>query len=261
MTPPVTKGPTMVPHPYPGKLIVVEGIDGSGKSTQLSLLRKWLESKGYNIFFTEWNSSELVKETTRRGKKTKILTPLTFSLLHATDFANRLYHQILPPLKAGMIVIADRYMYTAFARDAVRGVSQSWVRRLYGFAIKPDIAFYFRVPIEVSLSRLLTGTRAELKYYEAGMDLGLSQNLVESFKIFQSRTLSEYDKIVDEFGLTVMDATLEIDEQQEQVRDIVSKALATYKPKRGTHAKREELFWRRFAIPESEGAQGEADRG
>ena len=261
MTTPIIKSPYLSAHPYPGKLIVVEGIDGSGKSTQLSLLRKWLESKGSNIFFTEWNSSALVKETTKRGKKTKILTPMTFSLLHATDFANRLYHQILPPLKAGMIVLADRYMYTAFARDAVRGVSHSWVRQLYSFAIKPDIAFYFRVPIDVSLSRLLTGTRAELKYYEAGMDLGLSQNLVESFKIFQSRTLTEYDKIVEEFGLTVMDATLEIDEQQEQVRDIVSKALATYKPKRGTHAKREEIFWRRFALPESEGAQGEADRG
>ena len=259
MTPP-SKPASPASHPYPGKLIVVEGIDGSGKSTQLSLLRKWLESKGSNIFFTEWNSSELVKETTRRGKKTKILTPLTFSLLHATDFANRLYHQILPPLKAGMIVLADRYMYTAFARDAARGVSPSWVRRLYSFALKPDLAFYFRVPIEVSVARLLTGTRAELKYYEAGMDLGLSPNIVESFKIFQSRTLAEYDKIVDEFGLTVMDATLEIDEQQEQVRDIVSKTLASYKPKRGTHAKREALFWRRFDLPESEGAQGEVDR-
>jgi dTMP kinase len=257
---PLSKSSPSAPHPYPGKLIVVEGIDGSGKSTQLSLLRKWLEAKGYNIFFTEWNSSELVKETTRRGKKTKILTPLTFSLLHTTDFANRLYHQILPPLKAGMIVLADRYMYTAFARDAVRGISPGWVRRLYSFAVKPDLAFYFRVPIEVSLSRLLTGTRAELKYYEAGMDLGLSPNLVESFKIFQSRVLNEYDKIVDEFGLTVMDATLEIDEQQEQVRDIVSKALASYKPKRGTHAKREAIFWRRFDLPESERTQGEADR-
>ena len=260
MTPPVMKGPATVPHPYPGKLIVVEGIDGSGKSTQLSLLRKWLDAKGYNIFFTEWNSSELVKETTRRGKKTKILTPLTFSLLHATDFANRQYHQILPPLKAGMVVLADRYMYTAFARDAVRGVSQTWVRRLYSFAVKPDLALYFRVPIEVSLARLLTGTRAELKYYEAGMDLGLSPNVVESFKIFQSRVLNEYGKIVEEFGLTVIDATLEIDEQQEQVREIVEKALAPYKPKRGSHAKREALFWRRFALPEPGGAEGEADR-
>src|SRR2546426_3759150 len=181
MTPPVMKGPATVPHPYPGKLIVVEGIDGSGKTRHLSLLRKWLESQGYNIFFTEGTSSELDKETPRGGKKTKVLTPLTFSLLHATVFANRLYHQILPPLKAGMIVLADRYMYTAFARDAVRGVSHSWVRRLYSFAVKPDLAFYFRVPIEVSLSRLLEGTRAELKYYEAGMDLGLSTNIVESF--------------------------------------------------------------------------------
>lgn len=238
------------PHPYPGKLIVVEGIDGSGKTTQLSLLRKWLESKDFNIFFTEWNSSELVKETTKRGKKTKILTPLTFSLLHATDFANRLYHQIIPPLKAGMIVLADRYMYTAFARDAVRGMSPAWLRRLYTFAIKPDLVFYFRVPIEVSVARLLGGTRAELKYYEAGMDLGLSSNMVESFKIFQSQVLIEYEKLVDEFDLTVIDATLEIDEQQEQVRDIVSKILATYKPKRGTHGRREAIFWRRFGISE-----------
>jgi dTMP kinase len=239
-------------HPYPGKLIVVEGIDGSGKSTQLSLLQKWLESQNFNTFFTEWNSSELVKETTRRGKKTKVLTPLTFSLLHATDFANRLYHQILPPLKAGMIVLADRYMYTAFARDAVRGMSPGWLRNLYSFAVRPDLVFYFRVPIEVSVSRLLSGTRAELKYYEAGMDMGLSSNLTESFKIFQSHALAEYDKLVDEFGLTVIDATLEIDEQQAQVRDIVSKSLASYKPKRGTHGRREALFWRRFTLPQSE---------
>jgi len=240
------------PHPYPGKLIVVEGIDGSGKSTQLSLLQKWLESQNFNTFFTEWNSSELVKETTRRGKKTKVLTPLTFSLLHATDFANRLYHQILPPLKAGMIVLADRYMYTAFARDAVRGMSPGWLRNLYSFAVRPDLVFYFRVPIEVSVSRLLSGTRAELKYYEAGMDMGLSSNLTESFKIFQSHALSEYDKLVDEFGLTVIDATLEIDEQQAQVRDIVSKSLSSYKPKRGTHGRREALFWRRFTLPQSD---------
>ena len=240
------------PHPYPGKLIVVEGIDGSGKSTQLSLLQKWLESQNFNTFFTEWNSSELVKETTRRGKKTKVLTPLTFSLLHATDFANRLYHQILPPLKAGMIVLADRYMYTAFARDAVRGMSPGWLRNLYSFAVRPDLVFYFRVPIEVSVSRLLSGTRAELKYYEAGMDTGPSSNLTESFKIFQSHALAEYDKLVDEFGLTVIDATLEIDEQQAQVRDIVSKSLSSYKPKRGTHGRREALFWRRFTLPQSD---------
>lgn len=239
------------PHPYPGKLLIVEGIDGSGKSTQLLLLHKWLESQGHKVFFTEWNSSELVRETTKRGKKNKSLTPTTFSLLHATDFASRLYHQIMPPLKAGMLVLADRYMYTAFARDVVRGVSREWVRKLYNFAVRPDMAFYFKVPIEVAISRLLGGTRGRFKYYEAGMDMGLSQDLTESFRLFQSRILAEYDKIVEEFGLITMDATKEIEAQQEAMRILVADALKDYKPRRGTHGRRT-LFWRRFNLPKPE---------
>lgn len=239
------------PHPYPGKLIIVEGIDGSGKSTQLLLLHKWLESKGHKVFFTEWNSSNLVKNTTKKGKKNKSLTPTTFSLLHATDFASRLYHEILPPLKAGMIVLADRYMYTAFARDVVRGVSSEWVRKLYSFAIQPDMAFYFKVPIEVAISRLLGGTRGQFKYYEAGMDMNLSQDLTESFRIFQSRILAQYDKIVEEYGLITMDATKDISEQQDIMRRLVGDKLKDYKPKRGTHGRRS-LFWRRFDVPKSE---------
>ena len=248
MTTPTSPVNLAHPHPYPGKLIIVEGIDGSGKSTQLLLLKKWLEVKGYNVFFTEWNSSALVRETTRKGKKSKSLTPTTFSLLHATDFASRLYHDILPPLKAGMLVLADRYAYTAFARDAVRGVSPMWVRKLYNFAVRPDMAFYFKVPIEIGIERLLTGTRAQLKYYEAGMDMGLSHDVVESFRIFQSRILNEYDKMVDEYGLIVMDATKSIEQQQEEMRRLVSEALEHYKPKRGTYGKRT-LFWRRFDLP------------
>lgn len=239
------------PHPYPGKLIIVEGIDGSGKSTQLLLLHKWLESKGHKVFFTEWNSSELVKDTTKRGKKNKSLTPTTFSLLHATDFASRLYHEILPPLKAGMLVLADRYMYTAFARDVVRGVSSEWVRKLYSFSIKPDMAFYFKVPIEVAISRLLGGTRGQFKYYEAGMDMNLSQDVTESFRIFQSRILAQYDKIVDEYQLITLDATKDIAQQQDAMRRLVDEALKDYKPKRGTHGRRS-LFWRRFDVPKSE---------
>ncbi|WP_455244534.1 dTMP kinase [Petrachloros mirabilis] len=239
------------PHPYPGKLIIVEGIDGSGKSTQLLLLHKWLESKGHKVFFTEWNSSNLVKNTTKKGKKNKSLTPTTFSLLHATDFASRLYHEILPPLKAGMIVLADRYMYTAFARDVVRGVSSEWVRKLYSFAIQPDMAFYFKVPIEVAISRLLGGTRGQFKYYEAGMDMNLSQDLTESFRIFQSRILAQYDKIVEEYGLITMDATKDISEQQDIMRRLVGDKLKDYRPKRGTHGRRS-LFWRRFDVPKSE---------
>ncbi|MGQ0694679.1 MAG: dTMP kinase [Nitrospiraceae bacterium] len=238
-------------HSYPGKLIIVEGIDGSGKSTQLLLLHKWLEAKGYKVFFTEWNSSDLVRDTTKKGKKSKTLTPTTFSLLHATDFASRLYHDILPPLKAGMIVLADRYMYTAFARDVVRGVSPDWVRKLYNFAIRPDMAFYFKVPIEVAISRLLGGTRGQFKYYEAGMDMNLSQDLTESFRIFQSRILNQYDKIVDEFGFITMDATQDIAAQQNEMRRLVDEALKDYKPRRGTHGRRT-VFWRRFDVPKSE---------
>ena len=245
------EGANAPPHPYSGKLIIVEGIDGSGKSTQLLLLHKWLESKGHKVFFTEWNSSDLVKDTTKRGKKTKSLTPTTFSLLHATDFASRLYHQILPPLKAGMLVLADRYIYTAFARDAVRGVSRDWVRNMYDFAIKPDMAFYYKVPIEVAISRLLRGARGQFKYYEAGMDMNLSPDVTESFRLFQSQILAEYDKIVDEFGLLTMDATQDIETQQEHMRTLVEEALRGYKPRRGTYGRRT-LFWRRFDEHKSE---------
>ena len=234
-------------HEYPGKLIIVEGVDGSGKSTQIALLKKWLESEGFSVFFTEWNSSELVKETTREGKKKNLLTPTTFSLLHATDFADRLNYQIIPPLKAGMIVLADRYVYTAFARDGVRGVHPQWVRNLYNFAVKPDISFYFDVPIQVAVERILSN-RTQIKFHEAGMDLGLSTDTKESFKIFQSKILEAYKKMVDEFSLTPIDATLEIHDQQEIVREKVKVALKGYSKKRTIYAKRAKVFWRRFTV-------------
>lgn len=215
-------------HPYPGVLIVVEGIDGSGKSTQLRLLNRYLESKRFSYVFTEWNSSELVRGTMKDGKKKHLLTPTTFSLLHAVDFADRYYYRILPALKAGMVVLADRYVYTAFARDVARGVEASWVRNLYRYAAKPDLALYFRVPIDVSLDRLMS-TRTKIKYYEAGMDLGLTDNLVESFRIFQGRALEEYDRLTDEHSLQVIDAQLPIQEQQAMIRRLSDQILAPKK--------------------------------
>jgi dTMP kinase len=211
-------------HRFAGKLFIVEGIDGSGKSTQLSLLQQWLKREGYMVFFSEWNSSPLVKETTRRGKKKQMLTPSTFSLIHATDLADRIERHIIPPLKAGAIVLADRYIYTAFARDTARGVSPLWVRELYKYAVRPTIAFYFRVPLEVGLKRIL-GARAGLKYYEAGMDLDLNDDIEESFKIFQGMIRDKYEGMIDEFGLTVIDATRSIEEQQNEVRAIVERQL------------------------------------
>jgi dTMP kinase len=212
------------PHEYPGKLFVVEGIDGSGKTTQLALLAKWLSAAGHPVLVTEWNSSALVKAATRTGKKKNALTPMTFSLLHATDFADRLLYNIIPPLKAGMIVLADRYTYTAFARDATRGVDRRWVRELYSFAVRPDLAVYFRVPIEVSTDRLLA-RRVKLKFYEAGMDMGWSNSLVDSFRLFQGNVLEEYDRLVEEFGLRVVDAVGSITEQQRIFRKLVSQHL------------------------------------
>ena len=178
---------------------------------------------------TEWNSSALVKAATKTGKKKNTLTPMTFSLLHATDFADRLLYNIIPPLKAGMIVLADRYAYTAFARDATRGVDRRWVRELYSFAVKPDLAVYFRVPIEVSTDRLLA-RRVKLKFYEAGMDMGWSPNLVDSFKMFQGKVLDEYDRLVDEFDLSVVNATGSITDQQRTFRKLISQHLQIEEP-------------------------------
>jgi dTMP kinase len=208
----------------PGKLFVVEGIDGSGKSTQLDLLRKWLISAGYCVAFSEWNSSSIVRSTTRRGKKKQLLSPTTFSLIHAADFADRMERQMLPALKAGAIVLADRYMYTAFARDVARGVHPAWVRGNYAFAVRPTVAFYFRVPLDESIKRIMSG-RPQLKYYEAGLDLNLHTDPYESFRLFQERIIVQYESMVDEFGLTPVDATLPLTQQQELIRRIVAPHL------------------------------------
>ncbi len=208
----------------PGKLVIVEGIDGSGKSTQLDLLHKWIAAQGYCCYFSEWNSSPLVRTTTKYGKDQQLLSPMTFSLIHAADFADRLDRTILPPLRAGAVVLTDRYIYTAFARDVARGIDPEYVRRLYRFAPRPSAAFYFRVPLDEALRRILTG-RPALKYYEAGMDLNLSDDPYESFKLFQQRILEQYEEMVPEFDLHVIDATLPITEQQRQVRGFVKGML------------------------------------
>ena len=211
-------------HRFPGKLFVVEGTDGSGKSTQLALLHQWLKAEGYPVFFSEWNSSPLVKDTTRRAKKRQLFTPATFSLLHATDFADRTEKDIIPPLKAGAIVLADRYIYTAFARDVARGCDRSWVREMYRFAVKPTVAFFFRAPLDVAIDRIISA-RPTLKFYEAGMDMDWADDEEDSFKIFQGKILEEYDRMVDEFKLTVIDAKRSIEAQQREMRRIVSRHL------------------------------------
>jgi dTMP kinase len=222
---PYKKNITEKSIPIRGKLIVVEGIDGSGKSTQLRLLEKWLISRNIPVFFTEWNSSETVKQITKKGKKSGRLTPITFSLLHATDFADRYERNILPLLHAGYIVLADRYVYTAYARDIVRGCSPDWVKKIYEFAIKPEIVFYFKVPIDVAVDRILSG-RPKLKYYEAGMDLNLSNDPYESYRIFQSRIINQYESLSSSENFTIVDGTMEIEESQRFLRSVVTKLLS-----------------------------------
>jgi dTMP kinase len=214
-----------------GKLIIVEGIDGSGKSTQLHLLEKWLAFKGVNVFKSEWNSSEMVKEITSKGKKKGLLTPTTFSLLHATDFADRYERNISPLLRAGYFVLADRFVYTAFARDIVRGCNPAWVKKVYDFAVKPDVAFYFKVPVDIAVDRILIG-RPKLKYYEAGMDMNLSNDQYESYRIFQGRIIEQYDSLAESEGFTIIDGTLNIEEQQNIVRKKIMPLLEDMKPTR-----------------------------
>ena len=208
----------------PGCLIIVEGIDGSGKTTQLDLLHKWLRSQGYLVVSTEWNSSPVVKGTTRRGKRRRLLTPMSFSLIHAADFASRVHTQILPALRAGAVVLADRYVYTAFARDGVRGVSPAWLRRLYSFAVEQTVAFYFAVPLDEALRRI-TQSRLTIKHYEAGLDLGLDNDPTESFRIFQASLLEEYEQLLAEYDLIRLDATEPLVRQQQRIRDIVEPYL------------------------------------
>jgi dTMP kinase len=205
----------------PGRLIVFEGLDGAGKSTQLHLLERWLAGQGCRVFYSAWETSDMVDGATRRGKKQRLFTPTTFSLVHATDFADRYERQILPMLKGGFLVLCDRYIFTSFARDRVRGCDPAWLRELYAFAQDPDITFFLDLPLHVALERFATA-HAQLDHFEAGMDLGLSQDIYESFRLFQGRVQEEYLKMSGELGFTQVDAARPVHEQQEAIRGIVT---------------------------------------
>jgi dTMP kinase len=213
-----------MPHPYPGKLIVIEGTDGVGRSTQAELLKNWLAVEGYGAILTEWKSSELIFRVIDKAKSKNALNTITFSLLYATDLADRLNNLILPALRAGLVVIADRYYYTAFARDVVRGADPAWVRKLYGFAVEPDLVFYLKMPLESLLRRIIT-TRGGLDFYESGRDIGMSTDLYQSFKLYQSQILFEYEHMVDEYSFKVINAGDPIDVVQKVLRASVRELL------------------------------------
>jgi dTMP kinase len=214
----------LVRHTYPGRLIAAEGLDGSGKSTQLQLLQFWLQAEGYEVLITEWTSSKLIKRALKAGKKQGSMDPMLLSILNASDFAEMHERYIVPALQRGAVVLADRYVYTALARNFARGVERSWVEAVYSFVTRPDLAIYFQISASQSLERILSN-HPRLKYYQAGMDLGLSHDPIDSFRTFQQRLLNEYDALVDAFALWRLDATLPVKQQQRLLREAVEKTL------------------------------------
>ncbi|MBX9952869.1 MAG: dTMP kinase [Candidatus Obscuribacterales bacterium] len=213
-----------VKHEYPGKLIVIEGTDGVGRSTQTELLKNWLAVEGYGVTVTGWKSSELISNVIEKAKSKNALNTITFSLLYATDLADRLNSIIVPALKAGLMVICDRYYYTAFARDVVRGADPQWVRKLYGFAVEPDLVFYLKMPLDPLLRRIIT-TRGSLDFYESGRDIGMSTDLYQSFKLYQSQIMFEYEQMMAEFPFVVVPADETPDKIQRCLRQHVGKLL------------------------------------
>jgi dTMP kinase len=213
----------MVPNRYRGKLIVVEGIRGSGKRTQGALLNQWLRAQGYATAFSDWNSSPLVKDAMKRGQANRSFTAASYSLIQAADFADRMESYILPLIKAGAVVCADGYVCTALARDGARGANRTWLRNLYSYALRPSLTFYFRVPVEAAIERIHGEV---IDYYDAGMDLGISPDIHASFRMFQERILDEYEAMAGEMEFRIIDATLPVEEQQRRMRQIVTESLS-----------------------------------
>src|SRR5258706_5778235 len=201
---------------YPGKLIAIEGTDGVGRSTQIQLLREWLEVKGYGVVETGWTRSPLMQPTIELAKSSNTLNKLTFVLLYATDFADRLEEAVIPALKAGFVVLSDRYIYTALARAGVRGVDRQWLRNLYGFAIAPPLVLYLNIDVKTIIGRVLESRGMD--YWESGMDLKHGDDIYDSFRTYQNRLLREYGSMADEFHFRVVDARRSIDHIQDELR-------------------------------------------
>src|ERR1041385_597923 len=212
-----------------GKLIVIEGTDGVGRTTQIEDIRRWLEIKGFGVVTTGWTRSLLMRKAINDAKSGHTLNIHTYSLLYAADFADRLENEIIPALKAGFIVLADRYIYTAFARSLVRGADRHWIRKLFGFALEPDAVFYMKIGIEDLIPRvinteMLTKRYWEeeagegIDYWESGMDLRLGEDFYDSFIEYQKFILSEFNKMGEKYQFTIVDAAMNFEETNKALR-------------------------------------------
>jgi dTMP kinase len=215
------------PSDLKGKLIAIEGTDGVGRSTHIEMLQEWLEVQGYGVITTGWTRSNLMSKTIEAAKAGNILDHWSLSLLYATDFADRLEHQIIPALRSGFIVLADRYIYTAFARDYVRSGNRTWIRDVFGFALIPDLVCYLRIDVETLALRVIETTG--MNYWESGMDLRLGADLYESFKKYQSLLIEEFDKMAEEFRFNVVDARKSPEEIQAELRGHILPVLPGHK--------------------------------
>ncbi len=214
--------------PLRGSLIVVEGTDGVGRSTQIELLKSWLEVQGHAVTSTGWTRSPLLEETINEAKAGHQLTVTTFSLLYAADFADRLENEIIPALRAGFIVLADRYMYTAFARNAVMGAGRQWTYDLFGTALVPDLVLYLKIDLKNLIPRVLEGKGMD--YWESGMHLALGSDIFESFRRYQTRLIREYNQLSTDFGFVTVDARRSIDKIQNELRRHIAEYLQQPKP-------------------------------
>ena len=209
----------------PGRLIVIEGTDGVGRSTQLSLLRPWLESSGYAVVDTEMTRSVLAGSGLKQAKEGHTLGPITLNLFYATDFVDRFENQIVPALRAGFVVLTDRYIYSLMARAIVRGADRHWIRSIYGLALKPDAIFYLKIGLDDLIPRVLQ--RGGFDYWESGMDMRLGADLYESFVNYQTRLITEYEKMTREFHFHVIDASMPVELMAEQLKEAILPLLPT----------------------------------
>jgi len=207
-----------------GKLFVVEGADGSGRSTQIIRLVEHLEKCGHGTVQVGLKHSTLVSEELEQAQQGNILSRITLSLFYATDFADQLENIIMPALRAGFMVLADRYIYTLMARDLVRGMDETWLKNLYGIALIPDAVFYLNVSPEELIQRNFAKNNA-LDYWESGMDLGLSRDMFDSFLQYQSRMAAQFQRLQASYGFRMIDANRSIDEVYNELRRDIDEVM------------------------------------
>lgn len=212
--------PYIEAYDYPGVLITIEGTDGVGRTTQMVMLKEWLEVQGYGVIETGWTRSQLIGRTIAQAKQGRVLNRLTYSLLYAADFADRLEKEIIPALRSGFVVLADRYVFTALARDVARGVDRAWVRDLFGFAPVPHLVLYLKLDVVSLIRRVIP--RGVIDYFESGMDLGMGDDPYDSFKRYQTTLIKEYNRMSDEFGFHAVNARWKPERIHTRLREIVT---------------------------------------